>query len=118
MLVAEGLELAFSPGIKDPVPDTGPGSMCVLLGLVPVGADLANKAVFCGLSLGLSLLSLGLEIGTKLGCIPTVVGSNDMVIPVLLYKIFKVLAVGGRGIWDRVVGKPAFQLSLMPLVVG
>lgn len=108
MFVVEGFELVFSLGIKDLVLDIGLGSMCVFFGFVLVGVDLVNKVVFCGFSFGFSLFFFGLEIGIKFGCILIVVGSNDMVILVFFYKIFKVFVVGGRGIWDRVVGKLVF----------
>jgi hypothetical protein len=92
--------------------------VCVLLGLIPVRANLANEAVLGSLGLGLGLLALGLEESAQLSRVPAVVGCDNVVIPVLLDKVLKILAVGRGGIWDRVVSKPALQLSLMPFVVG
>lgn len=84
MLITEGLELAISPGIKDPVLNTRPARLGIVLRLIPVGLDLGHKAVLAGSGFLLSLLALSLQEGGQLGSIPAVVRGHDVVVPVLV----------------------------------
>lgn len=117
VLVAEGLQLALGPSVKNPVINTGPGAVGILLGLVPVALNLGNQAVLGTFGLLLGLLALGLEEGAQLGGIPAVVGLDNIVVPVLLNDALQVLAVSWSRVRDVVVSEPALQLRLMPLVV-
>lgn len=109
--------MAVGPSVENPVTDVAPGGLGVLLGLIPVGANLADKAVLGSFGLSLGLLALGLEIGRELSSVPRAVGLNNIIVPVLLYEALEILAVGRAWVRHGVIREPALQLGLMPLVV-
>lgn len=118
MAVAEGLELAVSPRVQDPVLHVEPGVVSLVLRLIPDTLDLVDERVLGGTGRVLGLDSLLLQVVGELGSIPLLVGSDDLVIPVGLDELLELLAVRGCRIGDIVVGKPSLELSLVPFVVG
>lgn len=118
MVVKEGLELAVGPGVQNPVPDTGVGILGLVLGLVPNILDLGNQGVLVCLGGILNLDTLLLEVAIQLVCVPLLVRADGVVLPILLDQLLEILAVGGSGISNVVVGEPALELSLVPLVVS
>jgi hypothetical protein len=50
--------------------------------------------------------------------IPRVVGSDNVVVPVLLDQLFEIFAIRGGRIWDVVIGEPSLELSFVPFIVG
>lgn len=118
VLVAESLELALGPRVQDPVLDVEVGILSLVTSLVPFALNLRDQRVLVGLGGGLGLDALSLQILLQGVCVPRVVGRDDVVVPVVLDQLLEVLAVGGSGVGDIVVGKPALELGLVPLVVG
>ena len=53
----------------------------------------------------------------ELSCIPAVVWSDNLVIPIALNEALKVLAVSWSGVRNVVVRQPSLQLRLVPFVV-
>lgn len=118
MLVAESLQLAVRPGIQDPVLDAKVGILSLIASLIPGALDLGDERVLVGLGGVLGLDTLGLEVLLQAVGVPRVVGRDDVVIPVVLDELLEILAVGGSGVGDVVVGEPALELRLVPLVVS
>lgn len=86
--------------------------------LVPVVLDLAKKTVLALFGTFLNLLSLRSNVGIQLRGVPAVVWLGDLVLPVGLNKINKLLAVGRSRERNIVVREPSLKLSLVPFIVG
>lgn len=84
---------------------------------MPVALDLADQAVLVLLSTLLGLLALSGQVRLELVGIPAVVWGSDLVLPVLLDQVLKVLTVGSGRVGNVVVGEPPFELGLVPFVV-
>jgi hypothetical protein len=104
--------------VEDPAGGVAVGLVGLVGSLVPCVLDLGEKAVLVLLGALLDLLASGGQVAGELAGSPAVVGLGDIVVPVLLNKVGKILAVGRGGVWDIVVRKPALKLSLVPLVVS
>jgi hypothetical protein len=104
--------------VEDPASGVAVGLVGLVGSLVPCVLDLGKKAVLVLLGALLDLLASGGQVARELAGGPAVVGLGDIVVPVLLDEVGKILAVGRGGVWDIVVGKPALKLSLVPLVVS
>jgi hypothetical protein len=104
--------------VEDPAGGVAVGLVGLVGSLVPCVLDLGEKAVLVLLGALLDLLASGGQVAGELAGSPAVVGLGDIVVPVLLDEVGKILAVGRSGVWDIVVGKPALKLSLVPLVVS
>lgn len=79
---------------------------------------LGDEAVLVLLGTLLNLLAGRGQVVLKLGSVPVVVRLDDMILPVVLDELGQVLAVGRGRVGDVVVGEPALELGLMPLVVS
>lgn len=44
-------------------------------------------------------------------------GVNNLGLPVVFDKVLKIFPIGGSGVGDIIVGKPSFELGLVPLIV-
>jgi hypothetical protein len=104
--------------VEDPAGGVAVSLVGLVGSLVPCVLDLGKKAVLVLLGALLDLLASGGQVAGELAGSPAVVGLGDIVVPVLLNKVGKILAVGRGGVWDIVVRKPALKLSLVPLVVS
>lgn len=118
MVVTEGLQLAVGPAVQDPVFDTGIGILSLVLGLVPGILDLSDQGVLVCLGRILNIDTLLLEVAAQLLIIPLLVGADGVVVPILLDELLEILAIGGSGMRNIMVGEPALELSLMPLIVS
>lgn len=98
ILVGECLQLTVGPSVQNPVLDTGPGSLGLVLGLVPGTCDLSRESITVALSTFLDLDTLQLQVRGQLLDIPLLIRRDSIVVPVLLDKVREVLAVGGGGI--------------------
>lgn len=93
-------------------------SIVGLLGsLVPGTLNLAGKALNVLLRALLDFLSLRSQVAGELRRIPLAVGLGDVVFPVGFDEVLEILAIGGGGVGDVVVGEPSLQLGLVPFVV-
>lgn len=104
--------------VEDPVLGVTVGLVGLLGSLVPGVLNLGEEAVLVLLSALLDFLASGGQVVGELGSVPVVVGLGDVVLPVLANEVAQILAVGRGGVGDIVVGEPALELSLMPLVVS
>jgi hypothetical protein len=89
--------------VEDPFLDATIGLVCGVLGLGPVDLDLLSEALGVLLSALLRLLALESEVVLQRLGVPAVVGSDDLVVPVVLYRVLQIFAVGGRRVRDAVV---------------
>lgn len=103
--------------VENPVLDIAVSVVGLSLGLVPAGLDLLDQAVLVLLAALLDLLALASEVVLELVGVPGVVGLDGVVIPILLNEVLEIFAVGSSWKWDVVIGQPALELSLVPLVV-
>jgi hypothetical protein len=104
--------------VEDPAGGVAVSLVGLVGSLVPCVLDLGKKAVLVLFGALLDLLASGGQVARELAGSPAVVGLGHIVVPVLLNKVGKILAVGRGGVWDIVVRKPALKLSLVPLVVS
>ena len=118
VVVEERLDLRVGPAVEDPVLDRRIGVRGLVGSLMPVRLDLADKAVLVLLGTLLDLLAGAGDVVLELLGVPAVVGLSNLVVPVVLDQVDKVLAVGRGRVGHVVVGEPALKLSLMPLVVS
>lgn len=79
---------------------------------------MAKKTLSVLLGALLDLLALAREVRLHLVGVPAVVWRGDLVLPVGLDEVDKVLAVGSGRVRDIMVGEPSLELSLVPLVVS
>ena len=79
--------------------------------------DLADQVVLVLFAAPLDLVGIAAEPLLQLVGVPAVVWLHNVVVPVILDQVLKVLTVGGGGVWDVVVRQPPLELGLMPLVV-
>ncbi len=117
MPITKRLKLAIRPGIQDPVLHVDPRMLGLILRLIPRVSDAGDEGipgVFCR-SLGLDTLLL--QVAEQVLGTPGLVGLDGVGAPLLLNERLEVLAVGWGGAGDSVVGEPALQLRLVPLVV-
>lgn len=119
MVVEERLDLRVSPAaellaeheeiwdrysrIKDPVLHIAVSIRSLFRGLGPGLLYLAHEAVLAGGGAVLCGLALSRKVALELGSVPGVVGTSDIVLPLALDEIKKVLAVGRGGVGDIVV---------------
>jgi hypothetical protein len=85
---------------------------------VPCVLNLGKEAILVLLGALLHLLTSGGQVAGELARSPAAVRLGDVVLPVLLDEVGQVLAVGRGSVWHIVVGEPALELSLVPLVVS
>jgi len=85
MMVAERLELTIGPAIQNPVLDTGPGILSLVLSLVPNTLDLVDQSILVVHSALLGLNALQLQVCRELVRVPVLVRFDDVAIPVLLH---------------------------------
>lgn len=118
MVVAKSLELAVSPGVKDPVLGVEPGILSLVLRLVPETFDLVDQGVLGSSGALLRLGTLLLEVVVQLVRVPATVRSDGIAVPVALDQLLEVLAVSRCGVRNIVVREPALKLRLVPFIVG
>jgi len=104
--------------VEDVILDSAVSIRSLVTGGVPGGLHLLNQAVLVLLGALLDLLALRRKVRGQLVGVPGVVWTGNIVIPVLLYEVGQLLAVGS--LWERnvVVRQPSLELGLVPLVVG
>jgi hypothetical protein len=117
MTIAEGLELTVGPSVQNPILDVGIGTMGLIFGLVPHTLDTIDERIPCILGRVLGLDALLLQIASEFLLVPVAVRLGNIGLPVLLHKVFEILAVGRGRVRDVVVGEPPLKLCLMPSVV-
>lgn len=118
VMIAKGLELALCPGVENPILDVEVGILGLVLSLVPRSCNLGDECVLARLCRVLDIDTLLLQIARQLVVVPVLVGADGIVFPVGLDEFLKILAVGRGGVGDVMVGEPALELGLMPLVVS
>ena len=89
----------------------------LITSLVPGLLNLADEVVFVLFGPFLDVFAFATEVGLQSIDIPTLVRSGDVGVPILLHKVFKILAICRLGIGNVMVGEPLLELSLMPFVV-
>lgn len=104
--------------VEEPVGAVAVGLVGLLGGLVPCVLNLGDEALGVLLGALLDLLAGGSQVVGELVGSPVAVGLGDVVLPVLRDEVGQVLAVGRSRVGHVVVGEPALELSLMPLVVS
>lgn len=77
-----------------------------------------QESVLVSLGILLDFLALALKKRLEAVGVPVVVGLLNVGLPVFLDKVLEFLAIGSLWVGDVVVGKPAFKLSFVPLVVS
>lgn len=89
--------------VEDPVLNAAVSLVGRILSLGPVDLDLLGKALRVILGTLLGLLALGGEVvGEALG-VPAAVWCNDLVVPVVCYRLLEVLTVRGSWVGNAVV---------------
>jgi hypothetical protein len=104
--------------IENPAGGVAIGLVSLVGSLVPCALNLGKEAVLVLLGTLLDLLAGGGQVAGELARGPAAVGLGDIVVPVLLNEVGKILAVGRVGEGDAVVGEPTLKLSFVPLVVS
>lgn len=79
--------------VEDPFLDATIGLVRRVLSLGPVDLDLLSEALDVLLSALLRLLALESKVVLQRLGVPAVVGSDDLVVPVVLYRVLQILAV-------------------------
>lgn len=103
--------------VENPVLDIGVALVGGLLSLRPCSLNLLNQRFGVLLGALLNFLALEGQIVVQSLSIPAIVRRNNLVVPVVLDQVLKILTVGGGGIRNVVIGQPTLKLRLVPLVV-
>lgn len=118
MIFEENWQYSIDLRVEDPALSVAVSLVGLLGSLMPGILHLGDEAVLVLLGTLLDLLASGGEVVLKLSGVPVVVWLDDVVLPVVLDELGQVLTVGRSRIGDVVVGEPALELGLMPLVVS
>lgn len=103
--------------VEDPALNLGPSLVALVGSLGPVALDLLQEAVLALLSALLDLVAFGHNVVLELVGVPLAVWLDHVVVPVLLHKVLKILAVRSSWVWNVVIREPTLELSLVPFVI-
>jgi len=84
----------------------------------PGALHLLDKSILVAFGALFDLGTLIDEVLLEAVEIPVRVGRLHSRLPVVLHKVLEIFAISRSRVWDIVVGEPALELGLVPLVVS